>query len=132
MLASPPQNTAVLALSLLLLLLALAEAAPTRAETRKQSSPIQRLWVDSFGQDSGAIATRRDIIRRLRKAEKLQIVDQAGEADCILKGTARIWSIGHISLNPRSHGPIEPILEGFLSTELVGKNGQTLYTPRPR
>ena len=65
--------------------------------------------------------------RLLRKSQAVQVVSDPNEADALVKGTARIWVTGHISLNPHSHSST-PTFEGFLSAEVVGRNGETFWS----
>jgi phosphate transport system substrate-binding protein len=46
----------------------------------------------------------------------------------VVKGNARLWTTGHVALNPRSKSAIEPIVEGYLSVEIVGKGNQALWS----
>jgi phosphate transport system substrate-binding protein len=91
-------------------------------------SKIKSLYIGSLGSDSDAVRVRSNLIRRLRKSHDLQIVPNQNEADAVVKGTARIWTEGHISLNPHSHSAVERVVEGFLSVEILGKANQPLWS----
>jgi len=71
---------------------------------------------------------RTQLIHRLEKIHDVQVVEGRDEADAVMKGTAQIWTTGHISLSPRSHALSEATFEGFLSVEIIGKNNQTLWS----
>jgi phosphate transport system substrate-binding protein len=70
---------------------------------------------------------RASMIRRLQKTRDFDVVPDRKSADAIIKGTGRIWVTGHITVNPRTHLS-RPTFGGFLSVEVVGKNGETLWS----
>jgi phosphate ABC transporter phosphate-binding protein len=106
----------------------LTSVFPVYCQSSESLSQVRKLYVAPLGDDSEAIAARRDLIRRLQKGSEIKIAANAGEADATLKGTARIWVVGYTSLNPRSQHPVAPIREGFLSVEVISKNNQTLWS----
>jgi phosphate ABC transporter phosphate-binding protein len=55
-------------------------------------------------------------------------VDDAQQADAVVKGTAQVWVAGHFYTSPRSKSFRQDSYNGFLSVELVGKNGDTLWS----
>lgn len=112
----------------LLLALPLTGSPSANAQTAEQLSQVKKIYVDSLGTDHGAAEIRDQMMRRLRKSPQVQVVSDAKQADAVLRGTARIWVTGHISLNPRTHSPSQPTFGGFLSAEVVGKNGDTLWS----
>ncbi len=93
-----------------------------------QLSKVKKLYVGSLGSDRGAAEMREQIVRRLRKSQEVQVVSDAKNADAIIQGTGRRWVTGHVSLNPRSHSSSQTTFGGFLSVEVVGKNGDTLWS----
>lgn len=99
-----------------------------RAQEADKVSRVQTLYIDSFGSNHRAEEMRTYLIRRLEHGHQFHIVTDRARADATLKGTAQIWSTGQVSLSPRSHSADAPILEGYLSVELVGKNRQTLWS----
>ncbi|HEY6302860.1 MAG TPA: phosphate ABC transporter substrate-binding protein PstS [Terriglobales bacterium] len=111
-----------------LLVLVSAVATGAYAQNAEQLSQVRKLYVDSLGTDRGAAEMREQMIRLLRKSHDVQIVSDPKEADALVKGTGRIWVTGHVSLNPRSHASSQPTFEGFLSAEVVGKSGDTLWS----
>jgi phosphate ABC transporter phosphate-binding protein len=68
------------------------------------------------------------ILRRLRRSHEFQIVPELKDADAVLKGDGRIWSVGNNLLSPRSHSLDVQVLQGFLSAEVVAKDNQTLWS----
>jgi phosphate ABC transporter phosphate-binding protein len=106
----------------------LTDAGPGHAQSADRLAQVSKIFVDSLGTDHGAAEIREQMIRRLRKSQDVQVVSSAIEADALIRGTGRIWVTGHISLNPHTHSPSQPTFGGFLSAEVVGRNGQTLWS----
>lgn len=98
------------------------------AQTATRLSQVKKVYVDSLGTDHGAVEIREELIRRLRKSAGIEVVDDAKGADAVLKGSGRIWVTGHVSLNPRTHSPTQPTFGGVLSAEVIGGNGETLWS----
>lgn len=103
-------------------------------QTADTPSHVKKLYVGSLGEDDTAASVRTNLIRRLRKHHAFQIVANPAQADALLDGTARIWTVSYASLDARSRKALNPVVEGFLSVELIGKNHQALWsylvTPR--
>jgi phosphate ABC transporter phosphate-binding protein len=119
--------------SALCVLLGLVSAGATagHAQAAGQLSQIKKtkkLYVDSLGTDKYAVAMREQMVQRLRKSHDIQVISDPRQADAVLKGTGRVWVTGHVSLNPRSSSLTQSTFEGYLSVELVGKNGDTLWS----
>ena len=112
--------------ALLVLLSSSATIGYTRAA--QQLSQMRKLYVDSLGTDKYATEIREQLVQRLRKSGDIQVVSDPGQADAQLKGTARVWVTGNVSLNPHSKSLNQPTFEGYLSAELVGKHGETLWS----
>jgi len=100
----------------------------SRAQQAEKLSDIKKLFVDSLGSDASAIEARNKLIHRLEKSHRIQIVDNRNQADAVLKGTAHVWAVGQISLSPHSRGAVASVLEGYLSTEIIGKQNQALWS----
>jgi phosphate ABC transporter phosphate-binding protein len=98
------------------------------AQAAEQLSQVKKLYVDSLGTDKYAAAMREQMVQRLRKSHDVQVVSDPRQADALLKGTGRVWVTGHVSLSPRSNSLSQPTFEGYLSVEVVGKNGETLWS----
>jgi phosphate transport system substrate-binding protein len=108
-----------------LLLLSGASTATDRHSAG--TSQVRKIFVDSLGTDHGADEMRSSMIRRLQKTRDFEVVSDRKNADAIVRGTGRIWVTGHITINPRTHVS-RPTFGGFLSVEVVGKNGETLWS----
>jgi phosphate transport system substrate-binding protein len=111
-----------------MLILVFAVATSAYAQNAEQLSQIRKLYVDSLGAGRGAAEMREQMVRLLRRNRDVQLVSDPKDADALLKGTGRIWVTGRVSLSPRSHSSSQPTFEGFLSAEVVGKNGDTLWS----
>ena len=98
------------------------------AQTADQLSQVRKLCVDSLGNDKYATAIREEMLRRLRKSPDVQVIPDPRLADAVIKGTSRVWVTGRVSLSPRSNSLSQPTFEGYLSVEVVGKNGDTLWS----
>lgn|SRR5208283_3727812 len=105
-----------------------AGAAGSCAQTAERLSQVKKLYVESLGTDKHATEIREQMILRLRKSHEVEIVSDPRQADALIKGTSRVWVTGHVSLSPHSQSLNQPTLEGFLSVELVSKNGDTLWS----
>jgi phosphate ABC transporter phosphate-binding protein len=101
-------------------------APAQRAETLSQ---IKKVYVDSMGDGKGAAEMRSRISNRLRASHKFELTSTASEADAIIKGTGRIWAAGYmsVSIHP-TRADRHPIFDGFLSAEVTGKTGSTLWS----
>jgi ABC-type phosphate transport system substrate-binding protein len=108
-------------------LLVFAADTNNYGQAAESLSRVRTIYVDSLGTDRGASEMRERVAQLLRKSREVQVVSDPKEADALVKGTARIWVTGHISLNPHSHRST-PTFEGFLSAEVVGRNGETFWS----
>jgi phosphate transport system substrate-binding protein len=111
-----------------LLFLFLASTIPAHAQKADKLSQVKTLYVESLGHNRRAEDIRTHLVRRIKRDHAMQIIADPANADAVLKGTGQIWSTGIVSLSPHSHSANEPILEGYLSVEVVGKNDQTLWS----
>ena len=98
------------------------------AQAAEQLSQVKKLYVDSLGTDAYAAGMHEELVRRLRKSHAVQVVSNPQQADALIKGTGRVWVTGYASLSPHTRGLSQPTFEGYLSAELVGKNGETLWS----
>ena len=119
-------HRALLSCGLVMLVLMLASGA--RAQSAERLSQVKKVYVDSLGDSRREGEMRSQIVRRLGKSQDVRAVQNATDADAVIKGTEQIWTTGEVSLSPRSHSVNQAVYEGFLSVELVGKNHQTLWS----
>jgi phosphate transport system substrate-binding protein len=117
-----------------LFLVVCLSAVIASAQTASKLSRTRKLCVNSLGEGAAAAATRRDLIRQLQKHHTFQIVADPAQAEAVLEGSVRIWTVSQVSLDTRSRNSVDSVLEGFLSVELIGKDHQILWsylvTPR--
>jgi phosphate ABC transporter phosphate-binding protein len=121
-------STKSLAWAAALLAIALSVGAGSRSQAAPGFSQLRKLYVASFGSDASAVETRARLTDRLRRDPAIAIVDDAQQADAIVKGTAQVWVAGHFYTSPRSKSFRQDSYNGFLAVELVGKNGDTLWS----
>jgi phosphate ABC transporter phosphate-binding protein len=93
-----------------------------------QSSHVRKLFIDSLGNEHGAVRMHDLLVHRLQISPDLQIVSDPEQADITIKGEGRMWVTGRTSVNPRSHIQSQPTFGGFLSVEVVSKNGNALWS----
>jgi len=108
--------------------LAAIVAALAEAQTHARLAGIRTIDVAQVGSGNGADAMRLRIIDRLKKSARLKVVEGASGADVTLRGESSVWATGTIKLNPHSGGATQTIYQGYLSVELVGSTGQTLWS----
>ena len=109
-------------------LLLLASAATGHGQTAERLSQVKKVYVDSLGSDRGAADMREAMVRHLRASHEVEVVAKPKDADAVIRGTGRTWLTGHVSPTPRSHSVVQATFEGFLSVEVVGRNGDTLWS----
>lgn len=99
------------------------------AQSAASLSSVKKVFVDSFGQDDTANKLRERLIQQLNKSGKLQVVSSPHEADALLKGNADLWVGGYVSTSARvPSNSRQPIIQGFLSVELIGKGNEPLWS----
>jgi phosphate ABC transporter phosphate-binding protein len=98
------------------------------AQTHTRLAGIHTIEVAQLGSGNSAEALRQRIIDRLKKSARLKIVEGASNPDVTLRGESNIWATGTIKLNPHSGGATQTVYQGYLSVELVGGTGQTLWS----
>ncbi len=101
---------------------------PSAAQTGASLNRIHTIQVASMGDGASAQTLRQRIIDRLSKSGQLKIVESESAADVTLHGTSSMWATGTISLSPHSKSASQTIYQGYLSVELMSKDGQTLWS----
>jgi len=114
-------------LGVLLMVLSMAEGE-SRAQTAESLSQVRKLYVDSFGSGEDAAEMRARMIDRLLRNHTVQIVGARKEADAVVTGTGREWVTGYSYVSLRSKTLRQADHSGFLAVEVIGKNGQTLWS----
>jgi phosphate transport system substrate-binding protein len=111
------------------LIFTLSWALTGSAQTAETLSQVKKVYVESFGQENGASKLRDRAVEELRKKGKLEVVASPNEADALVKGNGSVWAIGYVSNDPRSPSNTRhPILRGFLSVEIIGKQDEPLWS----
>lgn len=119
----PSQRAAILLVLSLLVLI-----APAQAQTANALNQVHKIFLDTSGAKPDAAEMRKHLIDSLRNDRALEVVNDQSHADAILKTSTEIWIKGYFSVNPRSPGSKYPVYGGFLSAQLVGKDGETLWS----
>ncbi len=107
-----------------------------RAQTAAALGAVKRVYVEPFAAKPGAEVLRADLIAELRKSHRVAVAPSPQSADAVITGAGETWIRGYYSLNPRvrSTSDAHPIYGGYLSVELKGQGGETLWsylvTPR--
>ncbi|MGP8251527.1 MAG: phosphate ABC transporter substrate-binding protein PstS [Terracidiphilus sp.] len=108
--------------------MAAAAAACAVAQTHARLAGVRTINVAWMGSGNGADALRLRIIDRLKKSGRVKVVEGAAGADVTLRGESSIWATGAITLNPHAPSATQTVYQGYLSVELVGSTGQTLWS----
>jgi phosphate ABC transporter phosphate-binding protein len=110
----------------LLILMLVSVAVAQKAETL---SNVKKVYVGSLGNAKGADAIRHRIADRLRASHKVEVVSTQDEADATVTGSGQVWVTGHISASARASGASsQGVYDGFLSVDIIGKGGSTLWS----
>lgn len=104
------------------------------AQSAEQISEVKRVAVDWPQGGKGSTGVHDRVKQKLKASGKVQIVQDATQANAVLHGSAVMWTTGYISMSPRSKGAKQATYQGYASAELNGKSGNTLWsylvTPR--
>jgi phosphate transport system substrate-binding protein len=94
-------------------------------------SAVKRLYVEPFTTRTGSKELRDGMAAELRKLKGISLANEEQGADLVLGGGGEIWVKGYRSLNPRagtSPANGTPVYAGYLSVELRGPKGGTLWS----
>ena len=117
-------TTTILVISLLVALILHAQ----KAQAADTLSQVHKIYIDTSTSGPDAADLRKHLIESLRKDHRLEVVNDQSRADAVLKPSSAIWVKGYVSVNPRSPGSKYPVYGGFLSAQLVGRDGETLWS----
>jgi hypothetical protein len=95
------------------------------------AAEMKRVYVEPFTTRAESEKLRQSVISELSKDHSISVVATESNADVILGGGGEIWVKGYQSLNPRSgRSPSNgtPVYAGYLSVELRGKKGETIWS----
>jgi phosphate transport system substrate-binding protein len=101
---------------------------PAEAQTADTLSQVKKIYLDTTGAKPDPAEMRKHLVDRLRNDHSVEIVADPSGADAILKASSEIWVKAYASVNPRAPGNKYPIYSGFLSAELLGKDGTPLWS----
>jgi phosphate ABC transporter phosphate-binding protein len=114
-----------------LLLLALAQGALAPRELAAQSATslagVKKVHVASLGDGPAADQIRTRFVEQLVKGG-LEAVNDPAQADVAVRGTERLWVSGFFQTSPHSRSTRQASYEGYLSVEVAGKDGETLWS----
>jgi phosphate ABC transporter phosphate-binding protein len=108
-----------------------AMLGPAFAWQTAPASQIRRIYVEPFTTQQGSQKFRQDVIADLSKLGSVTVASDQADSDAILGGGGDVWIKGYRSHNPQlGNVPANgtPIYTGFLSIELSGKDGETLWS----
>jgi phosphate transport system substrate-binding protein len=114
------------AISVLLVLFAVAAHAQT--QTPNPLSQVHKIYLDTAAAKPDPAEMRKHLINSMRNDHSIEIVTDPIHADAILAISSEIWVKGYVSVNPRAPGSKFPVYGGFLSAQLVGKDGEVLWS----
>jgi len=104
-------------------------AAPAHAQTADALNQIRKIYVDTFTGKLGGPDLQQRIINSLRKNSSLEVVADPSHADALLKGTGESWVRAYISVSTRASANTKsPVYGGYLSAQITGKDGETLWS----
>jgi phosphate ABC transporter phosphate-binding protein len=112
--------------------LLVALIAPAQAQTPKPPvnplNQIHKIYLDTTAAKPDTADLHKHLLDSLRKDRSLEVVPDPIHADAILAITSEIWIKGYVAVNPRAPGSKFPFYGGFLSAQLVGKDGEPLWS----
>lgn len=115
--------------TLFLLISGIAGLRPIAAQSAESLSQVKRVYVASFGQGLDTVKLRERIVQQLKQRAKLEVVDAPADADAIIRGEGSVWITGYVTNDVRSpSNSRQPILRGYLSMEVTGKNDEPLWS----
>jgi phosphate transport system substrate-binding protein len=114
-------------MAFILLSLLFAPSLPGQAQTADTLNQVKKIYVDTFDGKPDAAVMRQRLIDSLRKTPSIEIVTDRAQADAILRARGETWVRANISVNPRSNSSY-PVYGGFLSAQLIGKDGEPLWS----
>jgi phosphate ABC transporter phosphate-binding protein len=100
-----------------------------QAQTASDLNQAKRLFVEPLQGGAGASALQASLAKRLQKSARFEVVNSAGAADAIVRGTGELWVRGYLTTNSRSPSKNrQPVYGGYLSIEVIGRDNETLWS----
>jgi phosphate transport system substrate-binding protein len=92
-------------------------------------APLKKIVVTAFQGKLGSAQLRDKVIARLRDSGGVKVVDDASDADLVVRGAGEMWLKGYVTINPHpTAGVRQPVYGGYLSLELETKGGEVLWS----
>jgi len=110
-------------LSLLIVLISHAQA-----QTADALSQVHQIYIETSAPGPDAAELRKYLIDSLRKDHSAEVANDQSHSDAVLKTSSAIWVKGYVSVNPRLPGSKFPVYGGFLSAQLIGRDGEILWS----
>ncbi len=99
------------------------------AQTAQNLAQVKNVYISDLGTGNQADRLRQSLIKQIRKSGTYQVVENPAQSDAVVKETGRIWITGYVGTSSRSAANNRvPVYAGYLSIELVGKGGATLWS----
>jgi hypothetical protein len=111
-----------------LLFLLIVGLAPAQAQSADSLGQVRKIYIDTSLERRDAAEISKHLGESLRRDHSIEIVTDPNGADAILKTNSEVWVKAYISVSPRSPGNKYPVYGGFLSAQLTGKGGDTLWS----
>jgi len=113
----------------LLLLATLGCFAPVgQCQNAQSLGGVKKVYVDAFSGGKAADQLRANLIKRLKR-DNYQVADSPADADAVVKGDGQVWIKGYLTTNWRAPTTNrQPVYGGYLSVEVVGKDGKALWS----
>ncbi len=109
-------------------LLGVAWLACTSLWAAGSPNPPKKIYVESFPGKLDAAQLHDEVVARLRASHEVAVVDNAAQADLIVRGEGAIWLKGYVSINPHPTGVREPVYGGYLSLEVEKRSGEMIWS----
>jgi phosphate ABC transporter phosphate-binding protein len=107
----------------------LSGAVRGQAQTSQNLSQVKKIFVGKFRDGQELTELRNRTIQQLRKNAKLEVVEDAKEADATLEGSGSIWIVGYVSTDPRVPANArQAVFRGYLSAEIIGRNNEPMWS----
>jgi phosphate transport system substrate-binding protein len=112
----------------IVLSLFVALTVTARAQTADALGQVRKIYIDTSGAAPDAAEMRKHLMDSLRNDRSLEVAADPAHVDAILRASSAIWIKAYVSVNPRLPGSKYPVYGGFLSAQLIGKDGDPLWS----
>jgi phosphate ABC transporter phosphate-binding protein len=112
----------------ILLAMLIVLPASLQAQTASALNQVRKIYIETSGAKTDATEMQSHLTDDLRKDHSVEIVTDPSDADAILRASSAVWVKAYLSANPRSNGSKYPVYGGFLSAQLIGRDGEPLWS----